>query len=54
MQLNQKQIKELHPDIHAIFWEDKTIIKRSDEPLHDYLIRKNIKCFCSICRRKGI
>lgn len=54
MQLTKNEVKVQHPYIYEIFWEDKAIFvkepRKETESLHEYLTRKQIKCFCSICK----
>jgi len=51
--LNENQFKELYPKAHAVLFKRTTEMYKSDrlptETLHDYLLRKNIPCFCRFC-----
>lgn len=46
--ITPQQLKEKHPIIYEVLFEDE---RRPDETLHQYLLRKNIKCGCYNCRQ---
>lgn len=46
--LKPEQIKEQHPIVYEVLFKEE---RRLDETLHQYLLRKNIKCGCVICRQ---
>jgi hypothetical protein len=61
--LTPQQLEREHPLLHAIFFlnippEPTSPKSKKDrlphESLHDYLIRKNIVCFCNKCRQQKL
>ena len=50
-ELTTEEIKRQYPNIYEILFQKTTSDRRPDESLHDYLTRKQIKCFCKQCRQ---
>lgn len=53
--LTKNEIKEQYPKLYDIFIDkkvDNSNARMDNESLHDYFIRRSLKCFCNNCRKR--